>query len=368
MNKKLILIVSCIIISIIYAKSQSDSYSFFIAGHVYGEQGVNNVAFHPPFKMKYPYIQSREEIKMGFFLGDVVYYPTSEDWDEVDADIDTLGIPVYITPGNHDLINRSLFEERYGTTYTSFVYENDLFILLDPLLNEWNISGEQYDFFLQTIEDQAQYTDNIFILFHQLLWYEPDNIYSVCHPNGLNGRADTINFWQEIIPICKSLENEVVFCAGDVGASQWSGYLMYDNFDNISLIATGMGYGVNDNFIVINVSENKDITYDVICLNSEELYCFGDLEDHAISLMDFKQNPQPLSCYPNPTNNILNITGLKAINCSFEVFSSEGKLMYKTNIYDSQEFQLNCSQYPKGVYLIKINSSTNHDLIRFVKI
>lgn len=368
MIKKITLIFLCIATSSILAVSQDNSYSFFIAGHVYGEQGVDNVALHPPFKEKFAYIQSREDIKMGIFLGDVVYSPSPEDWDEVDADIDTLGLPVYITPGNHDLINRELFEERYGITYSSFIYQNDLFILLDPLLDEWNISGAQYDFFLQTIENQAQFTNNIFILFHQLLWYETDNIYSVCQPNGLNGRAETINFWEEIIPICKSLDNRVVFCAGDVGANQWAGIFMYDNFDNISFIATGMGYGINDNFIIVNISAEKEISYELICLNEEDLNCFGDLEDYEISSVDSNVVTESISCFPNPTNSILTLTGLNHDNFRIEIFSSDGQIIHSTEVNNNSVFQMNCSHLPNGVYFIRLNSSQKSESLIFVKI
>lgn len=117
----------------VFAQNNSVSYSFFVAGHTYGQPGINNVGFHPPFKQKSPYIQSRSEIEFGVLKVDIVSpFPNTQDWDEIDAEIDTLALLIYFAVGNHDMENRPLFESRYGITYFDFIYNNDLFIVLDP--------------------------------------------------------------------------------------------------------------------------------------------------------------------------------------------------------------------------------------------
>ncbi|MCF8358761.1 MAG: metallophosphoesterase [Prolixibacteraceae bacterium] len=135
-------------------KSDPEPYSFFVAGHTYGQPGVNNIGLHPPFKQKFSCIQSRSEIKFGILTGDIAApVPTAKDWDEVDADIDSLGIPVYFAVGNHDMKERDLYEERYGDTYYHFIFNNDLFIVLDPNMNNWNISGKQLSFLKNVVND-----------------------------------------------------------------------------------------------------------------------------------------------------------------------------------------------------------------------
>jgi len=203
--------------------AQNNPYSFFAAGHVSGKPGKNNPGIHPPFKQKFSYIQSRPEIILGFFTGDIVSTgPTAQDWAEVDADIDTLGLPVYFAVGNHDMEDRPLYEGIYGDTYYSFLLEGDLFIVLDPNIDEWNISNAQLTFFENTLNDNADEVDNIFVFFHQLLWWESNNSYSNFYPNSFAGRADSINFWTEIEPLAHQLSNNVVFIAGDIGAAPWS--------------------------------------------------------------------------------------------------------------------------------------------------
>ena len=119
--KSLIII---LLISNLPVNAQNDSllYSFFVAGHTYGQPGVNNIGFHPPFKQRFSYIQSKPEIKFGVLTGDIVSpFPIAQDWDEIDIDIASLGLPIYFAVGNHDMENRPLFEYRYGDTYFDFI-------------------------------------------------------------------------------------------------------------------------------------------------------------------------------------------------------------------------------------------------------
>ena len=118
---------------------------------------------------------------------------TEQNWNEVDVDINELGLPVYFAAGNHDMTDRALFESRYGQTYYSFVHQSDLFIVLDPNIDEWNISGDQLQFLQSVLNDEGQNINNIFVFFHQLLWWEPNNIYQNVSLNGYkSGTSDII--------------------------------------------------------------------------------------------------------------------------------------------------------------------------------
>ncbi|HOZ30411.1 MAG TPA: T9SS type A sorting domain-containing protein [Bacteroidales bacterium] len=334
---------------------QAQSYSFFIAGHVYGTPGVQNVGFHPPFKAKFEYIQGREDIEFGVFLGDLVIWGSEEKWDNIVAEIDTLGLPCYIALGNHDMKNPEYYYEEFGnTTYYSFSYNNDLFIILNPNIDSWNISGEQLTFLQNTLSEQADSHENIFVMMHQLIWWAPDNQYSVITLNSTEGRADEINFWTEIEPLFNNLDNNVIMCAGDLGAASYASSLMYDQYDNITYIATGMGKLTDDNFIVINVDQNKDISYDLICLNEEELNCLGDLEDYEISpISDI--NTEEISLYPNPTSDIFSIDfGNNIGNKEIFVCNLNGEIVYN-EIYGVENLiSINTNSFASGVYFVEI--------------
>jgi hypothetical protein len=56
------------------------------------------------------------------------------EWDGIDKLLNTLEMPFFRTPGNHDIANKTaqeVWRERFGATYYSFVYKDVLFMVLD---------------------------------------------------------------------------------------------------------------------------------------------------------------------------------------------------------------------------------------------
>jgi hypothetical protein len=56
------------------------------------------------------------------------------EWDEVDGMLEKLDMPLFRTPGNHDIANdtaQQVWRERHGATYYYFAYKNALFVVLD---------------------------------------------------------------------------------------------------------------------------------------------------------------------------------------------------------------------------------------------
>ena len=100
----------------------------------------------------------KHNIQYGFLTGDIVYRSTAEEWDAIDEDIESLGVPVHMAPGNHDVASK-LFERRYavnGKTYYKFSIRGDLFIILDPNIDSWNISGDQLLFLNDAIKSVSK--------------------------------------------------------------------------------------------------------------------------------------------------------------------------------------------------------------------
>ena len=273
-----------------------ESYSFFIAGHTYGKPGMDIVrnGLHPPFKNKFELIKENHSIQFGIFLGDIVWESNEESWNNVDNDIIEIGKPIFFAAGNHDIENRTLFESRYGQTYYNFIFNSDLFIVLDPNIDNWNISGDQLVFLKNVLANNSQSVDNIFVFFHQLLWWSNDNIYQNLMLNSYQGREESINFWTEVEPLFSTLPNNIVMMAGDLGAGNWAHSYMYHNYKNITFIGTGMGEcqssecfgndtGIgNDNFVIINIDENKVPNYELIAINRNNINELGQLEDYVL--------------------------------------------------------------------------------------
>jgi len=349
----------------IYGQNDSILYSFFIAGHTYGSPGVNNIGLHPPFKQKFDYIKSREEIEFGVFTGDIVSpSPVLQDWQEVDVDIDSLGLPIYFAVGNHDMENRPLFESLYGNTYYSFLKNNDLFIVLDPNIDSWNISGDQLEFLKNIVIDNYLKVDNIFVFFHQILWKDQNNEYNYILWNSAAGRASNINFWNEVIPIFINLPNNVYMFAGDLGAS-WSTNLAYDKYKNVSFIASGMGGVDGENFVVINVQKDKSLTYDVICLSDTNINCLGNLQDHL-------KNNQPIdnyqiNVYPNPFVDDVSFYQTKQLDTKVYFYNAYGKLVFSDITHNSYKFTFNLDFLSEGLYFVKVVNSNNEKIFKLIK-
>lgn len=345
-----------IIILLIYfasaeAQNETNAYSFFIAGHTYGKPGVDNVGLHPPFKDQFAYIRSRPEIAFGVLTGDIVIASTAQNWDEVDDDIDSLGLPIHFAVGNHDMTDRDLFESRYGSTYFHFIHQNDLFIVLDPNLDAWNISESQLHFLQEVITNNIDAVNNIFVFFHQVLWKEENNQFNYISWNSQEGRDDHINFWTEVVPVFSHYHNKVYMFAGDLGAS-WSSDVTYDKYENITLIASGMGDRPRENFVVVNVAENGSVGFDLICLSDTNTACLGALSDR---LVVNEQKVQHVLPYPNPTNGALNIPCALDGSTVFQLFNMQGELLLEDRCLPKEvKHTVDLSQLPNASYLVTI--------------
>lgn len=242
-------------------------YSFFVAGHTYGKPGADHIGLHPPFVNNFDLIRENENIELGVLTGDIAASGSEKNWNEVDKELKQLDIPVYFAVGKHDMIDRELYENRYGKTFFSFKHRSDLYIVLDPNLDSWNISGDQLEFLKRILVEQASSVDHIFVFFHQVLWWSQDNDYRHIVVNSTQGRGTNINFWSEVAPLFLNMEIPVAMFAGDVGAFRTGSEYIKDRFKNITLIASGMGSGVNDNFVQVNIHEDKSVSFQRIHLD-----------------------------------------------------------------------------------------------------
>jgi hypothetical protein len=255
---RFIFILSSIIvltISINGCNSKQSHYSFIVAGHTYGGVGKENHGVHPPFKAKFEELTMDPSLEFGVFTGDIVKDCTEENWNSIDSDIDTLGIPVYFTAGNHDVKDRALFEKRYGRTYYTFKKHEDLFVILDGNYHGWNIEGEQLRFFKESVANHPE-VNNIFIFVHQVIWFwGGGKKYSSLRINSPENRSDELKYWKEIHPFLVGTDKNVFLFAGDIGAAKWSDNFMHAKEDNVTFIASGMGGGKRDNVVKVTVQD-----------------------------------------------------------------------------------------------------------------
>lgn len=271
--------------------SKEENYSFFIAGHTYGSQidKENSIGLYRPFKDKFDFINSEKNIELGFLLGDVVYSSKRfGSWEAAKKDMNILRPKIYVARGNHDGALEQ-FENQFGKSYKSFVHKKNLFLIIDPNLDEWNISGEQLLFFKNAIKKEEKNVNNIFILTHQMIWWDK-RLYPKPFPNSIDYKSTDSNYWTTIEPILKKTNKPVYLFAGDVGAfskehRKKDHIIEYDYHKdvNITYVSSGMGGGVRDNFIIVNVSKEGEVSFRLIHLNGNDINGLGKLEDYGKS-------------------------------------------------------------------------------------
>jgi len=343
-------ILTLVLLSAVSSHAQNDSilYSFFVAGHTSGAAGVNNPGFYPAFKQKFDYIKSKDKIQFGILTGDIVSpNPVAQDWNEIDAEIDTLDLPIYFAVGNHDMENRQLYESRYGNTYYHFTMNDDLFIVLDPNISNWNISSNQLEYVENTLNDNKDSVNNIFLFFHQLLWVNDHNLFRTVIMNSDAGRAESINFWSELLPLFDNVKNPTVMFAGDLGAGSWSDDAMYYEFRNMTFIASGMGEGIGDNFVVANIWSNNEVTFDLIPLLPGDSVMLGQLTNHLVQEPDIK-----LDIFPNPTADHLRLQLSTLEEFSrINIYDLNGRSVYSSNEYETS---IDVSNISDGTYIVVV--------------
>jgi len=236
--------------------SKHESYSFFVAGHAYGNPNSPQYGLYPELMKVKEEILAQDNMSMGFLTGDVVYKPTEAYWDSAMTDIEAFEMPVHIAAGNHD--KGQAFIRRFKEYYYAFEQNDDLIIVLAP--NKWNIEGDQMSFLSKALNQARPGIKNVFIFCHELIWWSPDNEYQDVEINWRPHYPGSTNFWTDVKPLLQSTNLPIYFFAGDLGATPRTSPFMYDRIENIHLIASGLGSGYKDNILIVNSSLDSKVS------------------------------------------------------------------------------------------------------------
>ena len=266
--KNIILVISVCFILVSCAKKEKP-YSFFVAGHLYGKPGTSDLGAYTNFKEKFDFIKSHNDLRFGVMTGDVVRDGKDEQWKALVSDIENLSVNCHLARGNHDYENEKNLDKYFPKKYYSFKQGADLHIILDANIDGWNISGEQLLFLKDELEREKESAKNIFLYSHQVIWFNPADRPRYLNVNSERERNPDSNFQTEILPLLNLVEGEVYFFAGDVGAGSWASDISYTKpSSQIHLIASGMGDGVNDSFIMVTMNAYSHPEFSVISVDS----------------------------------------------------------------------------------------------------
>lgn len=339
-----------LVISAIFLKSQTTpKYSFFSAGHTYGNPNSYHYGLHYPFVEYFPDLNNNPNLELGFFTGDVVYASTAAYWDSAMIDINKLNMPVFFAAGNHDIGTE--FVNRFSNYFFSFKHKNDLFIILTPGLDSWNISGNQLDFLINTIDSNYSTVNNIFIMMHELIWWSPNNEYNYVNINWVPHYPGSTNYESVIKPLLLSYPNKITVYAGDLGCTNQVSPFMFDNFNNITLIGSGMGGGVRDNIIITDVYEDS-VHYNLIALNGNNPNALGEIYDYDIlKVSKFYMNFE-VNIYPNPCNEYFNVENNSGEILNLKMYNSYGQMIKSDYINNGVNSVVVSSSLKSGIYYI----------------
>ena len=240
-------------------------YSFFVAGHAYGNPMNYNLGLYESLIFHQGYLNEYPKMQAGFFTGDLV--PKSEEnyWQAAESDLANFIMPIYIAPGNHD--KGPCFDKRFPH-YFSMGLNNDLFIVLDPV--NCRISDEQLSFLEESITDLEEEVNNVFLFCHEVIWIDSLIGYDHLKPNSMVTYQGT-DYWTKIHPLLIGLDKEVYFFAGDVGALTSVTFYSYEQRDNVHFYAGGMGNGFIDNIFITEVYSDGYVKVRPMRLNADYL-------------------------------------------------------------------------------------------------
>lgn len=226
------------------------SFSFVVWGHPYRGDGL------PPHHFE-EILQRIAALQPAFLVltGDMIhgqYYadPVDRDalradWERLDAGLARLGIPVYRTPGNHDIHNRPTLEvylERYPRPPLAIPYRNCLLILLDSLgidrhqdqEGHWLAHGgeplddAQVQFIAKALESQDQYDHVFLFMHHNTQWRDP-----------------SAAWWEQVHPLLRGGKTRAVF-SGD----PWENKYEHMEVDGIHYIVSAVQNRRDDRFLL----------------------------------------------------------------------------------------------------------------------
>ena len=237
------------------------SLRFLVVGHLYGSNGSDD---RDPAKAVLAKLPALNNLKLSFWvsLGDMVRVSRDDDFMALERQfLQRVSVPVFNTPGNHDVQNRMLYQNWYGPTYYSFAYGPAYFIFLDTEIETCAVDAPQRSMLERALQAALQddAARHIFIFMHKTLFLKNDTLFAldrdeaspndwVCYGN------PSYPLIQETLIAPAAAQKPVYLFAGDVGAegnlSPW-----YERLadQNLTMLMTGLGDRPTDAGILVTV-------------------------------------------------------------------------------------------------------------------
>ncbi|HLU85192.1 MAG TPA: T9SS type A sorting domain-containing protein, partial [Vicingaceae bacterium] len=111
---------------------------------------------------------------------------------------------------------------------------------------------------------------------------------------------------------------------------------------------------------------SKDDIYDKSFDNLTSSINLDSLISSKVEVKEQSINNYSISIFPNPTAANINITQLNNfVGGNIEIINLMGQVIFTTTI-NTNQLSVNLSEYPKGIYLVKINSDKEQVIEKIV--
>lgn len=247
------------------AEPDAAAYRFLVIGHGYGSTTVDDHLPDPALLARIPDLEEMN-LSMLVSLGDIVQHATPEDFNNLERVLlAPLPFPVFNTPGNHDVVNRSEYAARYGQTYYSFRAGPAQMVFLDTERENCGIDDAQQKMLAKALARAVkdQKIKHIFIFMHKTLFFANKPLAEINQKQGLPNVMDCFAsesfasiMQTTILPAAQ--HKPVVLFAGDVGA--WANLTPYYERRPdaaLTMVMTGLGDNPNNAGILVTVDGDR---------------------------------------------------------------------------------------------------------------
>ncbi|MGD2087764.1 MAG: metallophosphoesterase [Candidatus Aminicenantes bacterium] len=254
-------------------RKKGEEYTFLVTGHLYGSASDQTSLL--PASTLLRAITKINSLGARFFiaLGDIFRIPEAKHIDNFLSNFALkLEMPFFNAVGNHDVLKYpEEYLEKFGTTFFSFTYNTDIFIILDSEKNYGQILGEQLRFFQDVLADIKKNKEirNVFIFSHRPVWTTAHPAFGIIYTH-----RDKCNFNSDIKPLLLELPNlkKIYWFSDDTGGNHFVNFFFDNNiFKNITFIDTGIGDSLNDLILLVKVNNAGGVGFKLIPLGDQFL-------------------------------------------------------------------------------------------------
>jgi hypothetical protein len=214
-------------------------------------------------------------------LGDALRYPTPFHIDILQRVVDSIELPVFLAPGNHELRSPGTYESRFGPTVYDFRIGHDFYLVFELSLYQGAMRPEQLAYFARSLETAARDPEvlNILVFSHQLAWAVDDPRLVAVREQlnfALDYRSDF--FARELEPALEaaSARKPVYWISGD--RSGFPPLYWKVPEAEITYLATGLKDDENDSILELRSAPDGEIGFHLVSLAGRDL---GPIEQYG---------------------------------------------------------------------------------------